>query len=80
MNKMSNQSYVAGADGEYRYPLLGDPLPPGGADVHLLTAGGICLRGKWPSKDPYRFYIGWAPLPKRNHERESQLSALLAHG
>lgn len=62
-------SYVAGGD-EYNYPGLGDPKPPGGADVLLLTIGGVCIRGKW--KDDGNV-IGWAPMPKRNHERERQL-------
>lgn len=63
-------SYLAGSVDEYHYPALGDERPPGGADVHLLTVGGVCVRGKWSDNG---FYLGWAPLPKRNHERESLL-------
>lgn len=66
-------SYVAGKVDGYLYPKLGDPKPPGGADVHLLTIGGICVRGCW--SDDGR-YLGWAPLPKRDHEREAQLLGL----
>lgn len=66
-------SYVAGKVDEYKYPALGDERPPGGADVHLLTIGGICVRGPW--SDDGR-YLGWAPLPKRNHEREAELLRL----
>lgn len=71
MTVATNKDYVADKDGEFKYPALGDPLPPGGADVHLLTKGGICVRGKWPSNNEDDFYVGWAPLPKRNHEREA---------
>lgn len=68
------RSYVAGKVDEYQYPGLGDARPPGGADVHLLTRGGICVRGCWNDSG---FYLGWAPLPKRNHAREAKLQALL---
>jgi hypothetical protein len=63
------KSYLAGPAEEYFYPAAGDEKPPGGADVHLLTVGGVCVRGQW--KDNAGF-IGWAPLPKRNHEKERQ--------
>lgn len=66
-------SYVAGKVDEYLYPVLGDDKPPGGADVHLLTIGGVCVRGPW--NDDGR-YLGWAPLPKRNHDREAELLRL----
>lgn len=62
-------SYLAGGD-EYRYPGLGDKAPPKGADVLLLTIGGVCVRGPWRDDGTA---IGWAPMPKRNHERERQL-------
>jgi hypothetical protein len=64
------KGYVAGKVDEYFYPALGDATPPGGATVHLLTRGGICIKGPW-NGDP--FIIGWAPMPKRNHEREALL-------
>lgn len=69
---MSNApvTYVAGKVDEYYYPELGDPLPPGGADVHLLTVGGICVRGCWSNDGGF---LGWAPLPKRNRVREAEL-------
>lgn len=62
-------SYVAGGD-EYMYPGLGDEQPPKGADVLLLTLGGICIRGPWRDDGSV---IGWARMPKRNHERERLL-------
>jgi len=52
---------------------LGEKPPPGGADVTLLTIGGIAVRGTW--SDDGR-YLGWAPLPKRDHEKEDQLKQL----
>ena len=61
--------YVAGGS-TYLYPAAGDPKPPGGADVHLLTRGGVCVRGKW--RDDAGF-IAWAPLHKRDKEKEKRL-------
>lgn len=68
------KDYVAGKVDEYLYPALGDPVPPGGADVHLLTTGGICVRGPWSNDGRF---LGWAPLPKRNKEREALLPPAL---
>lgn len=62
--------YVADNDNHYRYPALGDPKPPGGAQVHLLTRGGICVRGAWNDSGSY---IAWAPLPKRDKDKEARL-------
>lgn len=62
----SAKGYVAGGD-EYLYPGKGDPLPPAGAKVIVLTSGGIASIGPWKTDG---FCIGWAPLPKRNHTRE----------
>lgn len=67
---------MAGKVDEYLYPALGDIKPPGGADVHLLTRGGICVRGCWSDSGAY---LGWAPLPKRNHAREEQLQTHLGN-
>jgi hypothetical protein len=64
--------YVAGGS-TYLYPGAGDPKPPGGADVHLLTIGGICVRGRW--KDDAGL-IAWAPLPKRDKAKEKLLCIL----
>lgn len=64
---VNTASYVATKDLEYRYPGAGDPRPPGGAAVLLLTVGGICVRGYW-SDD--RGFLGWAPMPGRNREKE----------
>lgn len=72
---MSNaeKKYVSGVADEYLYPALGDPKPPGGADVHLLTEGGVCVRGQW--RDNGKF-VAWAPFHKRNKAKEAALAAL----
>ncbi len=58
------------ADGPaYLYPGAGDDLPPGGARVHLLTRGGTTTQGTWG--DPH--FIAWAPLHKRDRNKESTL-------
>ena len=63
---VEEQSYVATKDTLFLYPAAGDPKPPGGAKVLLLTAGGICVLGVWPTLDA----IGWHPLPGRDKKKE----------
>lgn len=58
--------YLASEEQVYRYPGAGDPTPPGGAKVLLLTRYGMCIIGTWPTLSA----IGWAPLPKRDREKE----------
>ncbi len=65
--------YLAGEEQTFRYPALGDPLPPGGAKVHLLTRGGVCVDGPWC---PDGRFLGWAPLPRRDRDKEARLLAL----
>jgi hypothetical protein len=65
------KSYVVGQH-EFLYPLAGDPCPPGGAKVHLLSPGGICVDGPWNPK----VYHGWCPLPRRNYDKERAIVAL----
>mgnify|MGYP001010898610 CR=1 FL=1 len=67
----TSKSYVVG-DLEFQYPGAGDKIPPGGAKVHLLTVGGICIDGHWPTPG----CIAWAPLPKRNKDKERQIGVL----
>lgn len=69
MNAFTMKEYVAGG-APYLYPSAGDPLPPGGAKVLLLTVGGVCVTGCWSSDGAY---LGWAPLPKRDKEKEMTL-------
>lgn len=65
----THKEYVAGG-APYLYPGAGDPRPPGGAKVQLLTKGGICVTGTWSDNGTY---LGWAPLPKRDKEKEAKL-------
>lgn len=60
--------HLADASTEFRYPAAGDEPPPGGAKVLLLTRGHICVSGTWSDA-----FIGWAPLPKRNKDKEQRL-------
>lgn len=67
-------SYVAGKVDGYLYPGLGDERPPSGAKVLILTQGGICVIGQWRAQDERDgCVLGWAPLPKRNRDREQLL-------
>lgn len=72
MNAAPVTGYVADIDTSYRYPGAGDPLPPGGAKTLLLTDTGICVSGCW--RDDGHF-LAWAPMPRRNHDKEKQCSA-----
>ena len=60
-------AYLAGGL-PFFYPGAGDPKPPGGADVQLLTRGGVCVRGKWRDDGSV---LGWAPFPKRDKAKEA---------
>jgi hypothetical protein len=44
----------------------------GGAKCLLLTIGCIAIVGNW-SGEVGESYLAWAPLPKRNKEREAQI-------
>lgn len=64
---MNEQRYLAGGQ-EFYYPHAGDPLPPVGTKVLILTQGGVCTVGNWGME----WCVGWLPLPKRNMEKEGQ--------
>ena len=68
---MTEQRYVAGGQA-YLYPAAGDPRPPGGAKVLLLTEHGICITGSWGAG---QHLLGWAPLPKRDRDKEALIAA-----
>lgn len=65
----SAREYVAGVPG-WLYPGAGDPPPPGGAKVWLLTEGHVAVPGVW--SDDGR-YLAWSPLPKRDRAKEARL-------
>lgn len=68
------KDYVAGGEA-FMYPGAGDAKPPGSAKVLLLTVGGVCIVGQWRLVDVEAGYIiGWAPLPKRDREKEGKLT------
>lgn len=58
--------HIAG-NAEYRYPAAGDEPCPRGTKCLILTRYGICTIGVWGDDA-----IAWAPLPKRNLEKERQ--------
>lgn len=71
-DRITAMGYLAGGT-TYLYPGIGEKRPPGGADVALLTVGGVAVKGSW--SDDGR-YLGWAPLPKRDHAKEDRLQQL----
>lgn len=62
-----SREYVAGGDA-FLYPSAGDPAPPGGAKVLLLTRDGVCVVGQWRGGSDF---LGWAPLPRRDRAKEA---------
>lgn len=65
----SSTGYLAGGE-EFFYPQAGDPKPPLGAKVIILTCGGVAHTGPWSDNGAC---IGWAPLPKRNKSKEATI-------
>lgn len=63
------KGYMAGGS-TFQYPGAGDQPPPGGAKVLLLTIGGVCVTGPWSNDGRY---LGWAPLPLRDKDKEARL-------
>jgi hypothetical protein len=63
----SPKGYITDDTQEYRYEVA-----PLGQKVLLLTMGGVCTIGQW-SGTYGQFFWGWAPLPKRNKQREEAL-------
>jgi hypothetical protein len=63
------RGHLAGG-GSFLYPGAGDPPPPSGAKVLLLTEGCVCIVGPWSKS---RGLLGWAPLPKRDKQKEAGL-------
>lgn len=61
--------YIAG-EAVYRYPAAGDEPAVPGAKCLILTAGGVCVIGTWGNDA-----LAWAPLPKRNHDKENLIRA-----
>jgi hypothetical protein len=59
---------VSTKDTLFLYPAAGDDVPPSGAKVLLLTKGGICIVGRWDFSGDF---LGWHPLPGRDHEKEA---------
>lgn len=63
----SDQRVVTAPASSWIYPAAGQPTPPGGAKVLLLTIGSVAVIGSWTSDGRY---LAWAPLPKRNRQLE----------
>lgn len=59
---------------KFIYPAAGGKRPPGGAKVHILTIGGVCVDAQW-SDDPDKGFLGWAPLPMRDRVQEGRVIA-----
>lgn len=60
------KDYIVGK-AEFKYPFAGDPLPSGGAQVLLLTEGGVCVRGTWSNCGAFH---AWAPLPDADKAKQ----------
>lgn len=69
---MSDTStYIAAERVVFNYPAAGDPPCPAVTKCLILTTGGVCVIGPWGDDA-----LAWAPLPKRNSEKEARIHAL----
>lgn len=62
------EPHLASNDVGWRYPQAGDPYPPTGTKLLLLTRGGICIVGQWIADG---FFVAWSPMPKRDKAKEA---------
>lgn len=67
IEKISRQGVVRSTESAYRYDWSNYP----GGKAILLTSGGIAVLGSLG--EDKRGYIGWAPLPDRDREKEKEL-------
>jgi hypothetical protein len=49
---------------------------PSNKDIHILTAGGTSVKGRWVEN---MGYIAWAPLHKRSQAKEELQAKLQAN-
>lgn len=68
---MRIESHIDTKDQDIRYEIPANR----GATVLLLTIGGVIARGHWGSTALGQYYLGWAPLPRRNRRREDEIVA-----
>jgi hypothetical protein len=64
----TDEKHLASDDVWFRYPKAGDPMPPIGTKLLLLTRGGICIVGQWVADG---FFVAWSPMPKRDKAKEA---------
>lgn len=73
----SSKGYISANAGEVKWNYF--PPVDKGAKVSLLTIGGLQVEGRWDGVWG-QYYLAWAPLIKRDKERERALFAALAAG
>lgn len=62
---MTDQLPHISGEAVYRYPFAGDEPCPPATKCLILTRYGICVIGTWGDDA-----LAWAPLPRRNHDKE----------
>ncbi len=68
----SAKGYLASATPEWSYPEAGDEPAPLGTMIQLLNSGGSSTKGQWTTGSNF---IAWAPLLKRNRDKERLIAA-----
>lgn len=72
---MNSKPYVAG---KAKWNYIGiDADPPLGKTIHILTYGGVSIKGVWMAGNGYR---AWSPLIVTDKEKERAQAALIADG
>jgi hypothetical protein len=70
---VNSKSYVTTPDSVFNYDM--DALQSGVKCI-LLNPGGVAVMGSVTAATR-RHFVGWAPMPKRDKERERQLGLKL---
>jgi hypothetical protein len=67
---VKHQTHLDADDVSIRYELP----PTKSAKMLLLTTGCVLVPGHWYG-DLGEFFLGWAPMPRRNKQREEEILA-----
>ena len=66
---LNNDKTVAVAVDTFWLPI--GPDTPRGVKLQLLGEGGVATYGHYDGKN--KFWVSWAPLPKRRHDDEQRV-------
>ncbi len=72
MNVRVSPTHASSNEAQWHYPdYPGDPAPPPGRKLQILTVGGVSIYGQWGGKKAG--HIAWAYLIQRDQTKEDWL-------